>query len=123
MNRVAAPVYAHPRIAHAQARAQARALARREAEREADRQARLTLMAHAVWASTLALAITAAVAVGPASAQSSASVSDRFASWDRDRNDQLSLDEYRAEARAEFDAMDDDSNGNVNAEEMEEVAV
>lgn len=100
----------------------ARAAARARRKRElAEHRARLTLVAHAVWASVLVLAVTAAFATGPASAQSTASVDQRFSSWDRDRNDLLTLDEYRAEARADFDAMDDDANGNVSAEEMEEV--
>lgn len=43
----------------------------------------------------------------------------RFAALDRDNNDALSLDEYAAEARAEFDAKDIDHNGNLTAEEMD----
>ena len=43
----------------------------------------------------------------------------RFAALDRDNNNALSLDEYVAEARAEFDAKDIDHNGNITAEEME----
>jgi hypothetical protein len=120
MNRDPAPVYIHPRAASAQTRANARESARRQAGQEARRQARITLAAHAVWATTLALAIAAAFLAAPASAQSAAGVDQRFSSWDRDRNDLMSLDEYRAEARAQFDEMDDDANGNVSAEEMEE---
>lgn len=112
------PVYIRPRAADAQARARADAYARRHAQREAEHQARVRLGMHAIWAGTLALA--AALAVTPAHAQSSASVDDRFSSWDRDRNDLLTLDEYRAEARAAFDAMDDDANGSVSAQEMED---
>ena len=114
-----APVYITPRAADAQACARARADARRHAQREAQQQARIKWGMQAIWAGTLALAAVLA-ATSAAHAQSGASVDDRFSSWDRDRNDLLTLDEYRAEARAEFDAMDDDANGNVSAQEMDE---
>ena len=118
MNRVPAPVFIPPRCADPHARARARSYALRQAQREAGRQARIRFGMQSIWAGTLALA--AALAAAPAHGQSTASVDDRFSTWDRDRNDLLSVDEYRAEARAEFDAMDDDANGNVNAQEMEE---
>jgi hypothetical protein len=115
MYRAAAPSVVHVR------RGSARAAVRAQRKREqAEHRARLTMVVHALWASLLTLAVTAAFATGPASAQSTASVDQRFSAWDRDRNDLLTLDEYRAEARADFDAMDDDANGNVTAEEMEE---
>jgi hypothetical protein len=112
------PVYIRPRAADPHARTRALAFALRQAQHEAQRQARIRFAMHAIWTGTLALA--AALAASPAHAQVSASVDQRFSDWDRDRNDLLTLDEYRAEARADFDAMDDDANGNVSAEEWEE---
>jgi hypothetical protein len=118
MNRVPAPVYIAPRSADAQARARARACAERQSRRKARRQ--IALAVHATWAGFLLWALASALIATPAHAQVTASVDQRFSSWDRDHNDLLTLDEYRAEARADFDAMDDDANGNVTAEEMEE---
>lgn len=54
-----------------------------------------------------------------AGAQAVSPTEARFAALDRDNNDALSLDEYVAEARAEFDAKDIDHNGNITAEEMD----
>ena len=119
MYRVAAPRSARPIPARPDPARRSPANARQRAQ--AQQTARLTPWVHAAWAAMLSVAVAATIAATPAQAQSSASVDDRFSSWDRDRNDQLTLDEYRSEARADFDAMDDDRNGNITAEEMEEV--
>ena len=43
----------------------------------------------------------------------------RFTALDRDNNDLLSPDEYAAEARTRFDAMDLDHNRNITVAEMD----
>lgn len=68
---------------------------------------------------SLALAALLLAALPPASAQT-ATTEQRLADWDRNDDGALSLDEYRAEARAAFDAMDADRNGSVSAAEMDE---
>jgi len=71
-------------------------------------------------ASVLAVAI-AALSSAPvrAAAQAETSTGARFTELDRDNNDILSLDEYAAEARAAFDAMDVDHNRNITVTEMD----
>ena len=70
-------------------------------------------------ASVLAVAI-AALSSAPvrAAAQAETTTDARFTGLDRDNNDILSLDEYAAEARAAFDAMDVDHNRNITTAEM-----
>lgn len=71
-------------------------------------------------ANVLVAALAALVgAQAHAGAQAVSPTEARFAALDRDNNDALSLDEYVAEARAEFDAKDIDHNGNITAEEMD----
>jgi len=74
-------------------------------------------------ASALALAIAALIgapAAAVAGAQDATPTEARFTDLDRDHNNALSLDEYAAQARAEFDAIDDDRNGNITVEEMDD---
>lgn len=54
-----------------------------------------------------------------AAAQAEGPTDARFTALDRDNNDVLSPDEYAAEARAAFDAMDIDHNRNVTVAEMD----
>ena len=69
---------------------------------------------------TLAIiALFSAQAHAAGAAQAATPIEDRFASLDGDRNDAVSLDEYAAEARARFDAMDSNLNGNVTVGEMD----
>lgn len=75
-----------------------------------------TLQANVLVVAVAALVGTQAHAYG---AQAVSPTEARFAALDRDNNDALSLDEYVAEARAEFDAKDIDHNGNITAEEMD----
>ena len=67
----------------------------------------------------LACAVALCLAL-PAWAQDPAVTRDeRFTALDRDNSGTLMLDEYAAEARARFDAMDVDHNFRVTAGEME----
>lgn len=69
----------------------------------------------------LAFAVALCLAL-PAWAQlqgQGASRDERFTTLDRDNSGALSLEEYAAEARARFDAMDVDHNFRVTAEELE----
>ena len=77
----------------------------------------MTCLLHA---SVLAVAI-AALSSAPvrAAAQAEATTDARFTELDRDNNDTLSLDEYAAEARAGFDAIDVDHNRNITVAEMD----
>ena len=71
-------------------------------------------------ASVLAVAL-AALSGAPvrAAGQAETTTDARFTELDRDNNDMLSLDEYAAEARTGFDAMDVDHNRNITAAEMD----
>ena len=78
----------------------------------------MNLLLHA---SALAVAI-AALSGAPvhAAGQAANSTTDaRFTALDRDNNDLLSPDEYAAEARTRFDAMDIDHNRNITVAEMD----
>ena len=72
-------------------------------------------------ASVLAVAIaTLSGAPVQAAGQAATTSTDaRFTGLDRDNNDLLSPDEYAAEARARFDAMDIDHNRNITVAEMD----
>src|SRR5687767_2983235 len=72
-------------------------------------------------ASVLAVAIaTLSGAPVRAAGQVETTTTDaRFTELDRDNNDMLSPDEYAAEARAGFDAMDIDHNRNITVAEMD----
>ena len=64
--------------------------------------------------------VIAAVPGAPVNAGGQAETTDaRFTALDRDDNDMLSPDEYAAEARARFDAMDLDHNRNITVAEMD----
>lgn len=65
----------------------------------------------------LPLLLLAALATSPDTAAQSTET--RFAAWDRNDDNALSLDEFSAEARSSFDAMDADRNGNLTAAEMD----
>ena len=71
-------------------------------------------------ASVLAVAI-AALSGAPVHAAGAgrATTDARFTALDRDNNDLLSPDEYAAEARTRFDAMDLDHNRNITVAEMD----
>ena len=72
-------------------------------------------------ASVLTVAI-AALSAAPvhATGQAATTTTDaRFTALDRDNNDLLSPDEYAAEARTRFDAMDIDHNRNITVAEMD----
>lgn len=71
----------------------------------------------------LPVSLLAALALLPAAsiafAQAAATTEQRLAAWDRNNDGAFSLDEFRAEARAAFDAMDADRNGNLSGAEMD----
>jgi len=70
--------------------------------------------------SLLALALAAAAPAHAGGAgQAVSSAEARFAGLDRDASDDLSLDEFTAEARAGFDALDLDHNRSVTIEELD----
>ena len=73
-------------------------------------------------ASLLAL-VLAALSSAPAHAggvgQAVSPTEARFAGLDRDASDDVSLDEFTAEARAAFDALDLDHNRSVSIEELD----
>ena len=76
-------------------------------------------MSYLLHSSVLAVAI-AAVSGAPVHAAGQAATTDaRFTTLDRDNNDMLSPDEYAAEARARFDAMDLDHNRNITVAELD----
>lgn len=69
-----------------------------------------------------AIALTATPALAQtvdATASTTMTTEQRFGDLDRDDDEALTLDEYAAEARARFDAMDIDHNLSISAEEME----
>lgn len=66
---------------------------------------------------TVVLAGAAAVAQAPAD-----DTVQRLAEWDGNGDGTLSLAEFTAEARVAFDAVDDDRNGAISVEELEEAA-
>ncbi len=72
---------------------------------------------------TSVLAVVAAALCGApvhAAGQAVTTTTDaRFTGLDRDNNDLLSLDEYAAEARTRFDALDIDHNRNITVAEMD----
>lgn len=71
-------------------------------------------------ASVLAVAIAALFGAPVRAAGQAATTTDaRFTALDRDNNDMLSLDEYAAEARTRFDAIDIDHNRNITVAEMD----
>ena len=72
-------------------------------------------------ASVLTVAIAALLAAPVhATGQAATTTTDaRFTALDRDDNDLLSPDEYAAEARTRFDAMDIDHNRNITVAEMD----
>lgn len=72
-----------------------------------------------------AMVLVAAVlaVAAPASAQQATTgTGQRLSEWDHNRDGALALDEFAAEARTAFDAVDDDRNGNISAAELEDAA-